>query len=142
MNKQKGFCLLEVIVVTIILAALYAISSSGLGRVVDLLHVRGEAQKLALNLHYLRNKVLALSQDGTCYFFNDKYVLKLKKYDGIEFVIREVMLPNDIYILENKKIGFKPSGRPSFSGTITLKTKRGYEKKIMVAVATGRIRIE
>lgn len=142
MNNKKGFCLLELIVAILILMTLFFLSQGGLGQVIDLLHVRSVAQKLALNLHYLRNNALALSQDGICYFFNNRYVLKLKRYDGNEDVLREVKMPSDVHISGAKKVGFKSNGHSSFSGTVILKTKRGYEKKVMVAVATGRIRIE
>lgn len=142
MNIKKGFSLIEIIIVVSIICTLYFVVSINLVNTIELLRIKNEAQKLALNLQYLRNNSLSFSQDGICYLYGNRYVLKVKKYNGSENILREVLLNENINISGQGKIGFKYNGNPLFSGTVILKNKKGFERKVIVAVATGRIRIE
>lgn len=142
MKNKNGFTLIEVIVVISIICLLYLGIGNSLIRIIDLLHLKNEAQKLALNLHNLRNTTLRLSQDGVCYFYGDNYTLKIRNYDGEEEIIRQVELPKNISMSGSTKLGFKFNGNALYSGTVIMKTSMNFQKKIIVAVATGRIRIE
>ena len=74
--------------------------------------------------------------------YQDYYVLKMKKYDGTEEVYKTIKIPEKINISGINKLGFKNNGNALYSGTVIMRTIKGNQKKILVAVATGRIRIE
>jgi len=82
MNNKKGFTLVEMIVVVSIISLIYLGINNTLVNIINIFQLKNEAQKLALNLHNLRNNCLRLSEDGICYLYQDYYVLKMKKYYG------------------------------------------------------------
>lgn len=140
-RKNNGLTLIELVIVTGIIAILFLISFKGLYDVKESLNLNRAAHQLE---GYLKDCQCQAMYTGN-YFKMDFYP-SLNRYR----VYRESDLIQDI-ILENinlhytnftgHRVYFNKKGTPSMGGTVTLKTKSNKTLYVIMTPVTARVRI-
>ena len=122
--KQKGFTLIEVLIVLSILAISFALAYPALSRFSARLTLQAAARTLASDFRALQAAAVS-------------------KHRTLNFQPEKATLPGGIKVVATSLIGFSPSGftPPGGSGTWTLKNRLGDQKKIIVS-SMGRVRVE
>jgi len=140
-NRNKGFTLIELMVVVGIISLLLGLSLNGL---YDLMQWSKLNRAAAILSSELKNTQSRAFYEGVYYKINfweslDRYRI----YKQTELV--EDIILNDIDLYNTNftddKVYFYPNGVPGQGGTITLKNKRGKVLYVIMTPVTARVRV-
>jgi|GEM_PF-1266013 len=150
LNRSGGFTLLEIVLVVLILGILALVTAPVIGRVVGGMGIKTEALKLAEDIRYAQHAALG---EGT------NFQLALNKSTG---TYRVYPLEDNTDIRKEASMGdsvtgissdfynsgdmtyitYLPTGSPNEAGTVTLTNQSGGSVSVIVALGTGRVRVE
>lgn len=153
LKRSGGFTLLEIVLVVLILGILALVTAPVIGRVVGGMGIKTEALSLAEDIRYAQHKALG---EGT------NFQLALNKSTGTYWVYpladstdirKDVAMgdsvagisstfPVDTGNLDITYITYLPTGSPNEAGRITLTNSNGGSVSVIVALGTGRVRVE
>ncbi|GEM_PF-1153357 len=142
--EEKGFTLLEVILVLLLLGLLYSIIM-GEGWNVGALDLQKKARHLATDLRWARFRAI---QTGKEHYINleleqNRYWISQKKGEKIvELMERELGDGVELvdFSLAQPVFHFSLTGAPSRGNTITLGDEKG-QARVITRVGTGRVRV-
>lgn len=150
MDNQRGFTLIELICCIALLGILSFIAVPGIMESIDKWILDSTAKEIVEDIRWAQHLAITGHMD---YYFdvnisNSYYRIK-SRFRNEPTIKRVNFNPNIIDIVCNfeshgvyKRLSFSPTGIPSRTGTIDLKSKRGREATITVAVGTGRVMIK
>ena len=140
-NRNKGYTLIELMVVVGIIALLLGLSLNGLDNLIQWNKLNTAAALLSSELKNIQSRAF---YEGVWYKI--EFLPPLDRYR----IYRETELINDI-ILENidlfntnftkNRVRFIPNGSPSMGGTVTLKNKKGKVLYVIMTPVTARVRV-
>ena len=147
-NRTKGFTLIELMVVVVIISLLLGLSLNGLYNLLQWSKLNRAAAILSSELKDTQSRAF---YEGVYYkiefyaTFNwptslNKYKISKKEnefYKEIKLDGVELFKTN----FTNNKVFFYPNGVPSMGGTVTLKNKRGKILYVIMTPVTARVRI-
>ena len=140
-NRNKGYTLIELMVVVIIISLLLGLSLSGLYNLIQWSKLNRAAAILSSELKNTQSRAF---YEGVYYkieFWSplDRYRIyrKTELYKDIQ--LEDIDLFNVNFT--NNEVYFYPSGVPSMGGTVTLKNKRGKILYVIMTPVTARVRI-
>ncbi len=142
-KNNKGYTLIELIVVLAILSIVVFITFGNLNINQDILLSKC-ANQLANDIRYIQRKTITEKQ--TNYKINANYAANNTGYTinlGYK-IIESVKFDKGITYTSNftgPMLSFNLLGRPSNSGTYTLRNSKGKTINITVVPSTGRVRI-
>ncbi len=144
-NRNKGFTLIELMVVVVIISLLLGLSLNGLNNLIQWSKLNTAAALLSSEL---KNTQSMAFYEGICYKIEfyatfDRYrvykVTELYKELYKDIQLEDIDLFNTNFTDNN--LYFYPSGVPGQGGTITLKNKRGKILYVIMTPVTARVRI-
>lgn len=140
-NRNKGYTLIEVVVVVVIVSLLLGLSLNGLYNLIQWSKLNKAAAILSSELKNTQSRAF---YEGV--YYKLQFLPSLDKYR----VYKQTELIDDI-ILENvdlfnsnftdDNVYFYPNGVPSMGGTVTLKNKRGKVLYVIMTPVTARVRV-
>jgi prepilin-type N-terminal cleavage/methylation domain-containing protein len=153
LNRTGGFTLLEIVLVVLILAILATVAAPVIGRVVGKAGIKAEALKLCEDIRYAQHS--ALSEGQYFQLALNKSTGAYRVYplaDGAD-IRKDVEMgdnvtgisatfPVDADDTDITYITYLSTGSPSVAGTITLSESSGGTISVIVALGTGRVRVE
>ena len=140
-NRNKGFTLIELMVVVGIISLLLALSLNGLYNLIQWNKLNTTAALLSSELKNIQSRAF---YEGV--YYKLQFWPTLDRYR----VYRQTELINDIILKDidlfntnftDNNLYFYPNGVPSMGGTITLKNKRGKILYVIMTPVTARVRV-
>ena len=140
-NRNKGFTLIELMVVVGIISLLLALSLNGLYNLIQWNKLNTTAALLSSELKNIQSRAF---YEGV--YYKLQFWPTLDRYR----VYRQTELINDIILKDidlfntnftDNNLYFYPNGVPSMGGTITLKNKRGKVLYVIMTPVTARVRV-
>ena len=140
-NRNKGFTLIELMVVVGIISLLLALSLNGLYNLIQWNKLNTAAALLSSELKNIQSRAF---YEGV--YYKLQFWPTLDRYR----VYRQTELINDIILKDidlfntnftDNNLYFYPNGVPSMGGTITLKNKRGKVLYVIMTPVTARVRV-
>ena len=147
-NRNKGYTLIELMVVIVVISLLLGLSLNGLYSLIQWSKINRAAAMLSSELKNTQSRAF---YEGVWYridFYatfdwptsSNKYKILKKgnvlykeiKLDGVELFKTN---------FTNNRVNFNPNGSPSMGGTVTLKNKRGKVLYVIMTPVTARVRI-
>jgi len=144
-NRNKGYTLIELMVVVGIIALLLGLSLNGLNNLIQWNKLNVAAALLSSEL---KNTQSMAFYEGIYYKIDfweslDRYRIYKKKEVYYE-VYKDIQL-EDIDLFNTNytddKVYFYPNGVPSMGGTVTLKNKIGKVLYVIMTPVTARVRV-
>ena len=141
-NRNKGYTLIELMVVVVIISLLLGLSLNGLYNLIQWSKLNRAAALLSSELKNTQSRAF---YEGVYYKIDfwaplDRYRI----YRRTE-LYKDIQLEEDIDLFNtnftNSKVYFYPNGVPSMGGTVTLKNKRGKILYVIMTPVTARVRI-
>jgi len=140
-NRNKGFTLIELMVVVGIVALLLGLSINGIISLIQWSKLNTAAALLSSELKNTQSRAF---YEGVYYKIDfwaplDRYRIykQTELYKDIQ--LKDIDLFNTNFT--NNKVYFYPNGVPSMGGTVTLKNKRGKILYVIMTPVTARVRI-
>ena len=140
-NRNKGFTLIELMVVIGIVTLLLVLSINGISSLIQWSKLNTAAALLSSELKNTQSRAF---YEGVYYKIqfwesSDRYRI-YKQTELVEDVILEDI---DLYNTNftDDKVYFYPSGVPSMGGTVTLKNKKGKILYVIMSPVTARVRV-
>lgn len=142
-NRDRGYTLIELILVIAIMAILFTISFPNFTRILSQYQLKSTANQLISDMRWVRQEsIYGRSGMVKMYFERDKNYYAID--EGTKRRAKRE-LPKGIYFhdvpLNNSQLTFTLIGAPSEAGTIVLKNSYGASCHIYFMPSTGRIRI-
>jgi prepilin-type N-terminal cleavage/methylation domain-containing protein len=140
-NRNKGFTLIELMVVVGIIALLLGLSLNGLDYLIQWNKLNTAAALLSSELKNAQSRAF---YEGVYYKLQfwptlDRYRI-YKQTELVEDIILEVIdLFNTNFTDDN--LYFYPNSVPSMGGTVTLKNRRGKVLYVIMTPVTARVRV-
>ena len=143
-NRNKGYTLIELMVVVGIISLLLGLSLNGLYNLIQWNKLNTAAALLSSEL---KNTQSMAFYEGVSYKIDfweslDRY--RIYKLEEVYEVYKDIQL-EDIDLFNTNytddKVYFYPSGVPSMGGTVTLKNKRGKILYVIMTPVTARVRV-
>lgn len=140
-NHNKGYTLIELMVVVCIISLLLGLGINGLDYLIQLNKLNTAAALLGSELKNIQSRAF---YEGV--YYKLQFWPTLDRYR----VYRQTELINDIILKDidlfnanftDGNLYFYPSGVPSMGGTVTLKNKRGKILYVIMTPVTARVRI-
>ena len=142
-NRNKGYTLIELMVVVGIIALLLGLSLNGLNNLIQWNKLNVAA---ALLSSVLKNTQSMAFNEGICYKIDfweslDRYRYRIYRQTELiqDIILADIDLFNTNFTDNN--LYFYPSGVPSMGGTVTLKNKRGKVLYVIMTPVTARVRV-
>ena len=140
-NRNKGYTLIELMVVLGIIALLLGISVNGL---INLIHWSQLNRAAALLASQLKNAQSQAFYEGVYYKIDfweslDRYRIYKQTELAEETILKDIELFNTNFTDDN--VYFYPSGVPGQGGTVTLKSKQGKFLYVIMTPVTAKVRI-
>jgi len=150
--RNKGFSLIEVVVVLTIISLSVALVMPSLSRFSRSIELKAVAKKVSAILRYYRSEAVNKGQVYQVLFDSDLKEVRVQSIDSASPPVKTYPLPEGIHLKEVKvespeydsdipAIEFYPSGG-SNGGTIILDGQGGIGYKIRVHFLTGSVEIE
>jgi len=145
-NRTKGYTLIELMVVVVIISLLLGLSLNGLYNLIQWSKLNRAAAILSSELKNTQSRAF---YEGVYYkiefyaTFNCPTLNKYKIFKESE-LYKEVKLEGvELFKTNftNNKVFFYPNGVPGQGGTVTLKNKRGKVLYVIMTPVTARVRV-
>jgi len=138
---NKGYTLIELIVVVVIISLLLGLSLNGLYNLIQWNKLNRAAAILSSELKNTQSRAF---YEGVYYKIQfwpslDRYRIYKQTVLCKDEQLEDIDLFNANFT--NNKVYFYPSGVPSMGGTVTLKNKRGKILYVIMTPVTARVRI-
>ena len=140
-NRNKGFTLIELMVVVGIISLLLALSLNGLYNLIQWNKLNTTAALLSSELKNIQSRAF---YEGVYYKLQfwptlDRYRIYKQTELIDDIILKDIDLFNTNFTDNN--LYFYPNGVPSMGGTITLKNKRGKVLYVIMTPVTARVRV-
>jgi prepilin-type N-terminal cleavage/methylation domain-containing protein len=144
--NRKGFALVELLVVLIILSLVLAIGQPVFSSALSSAKGRGAVRELVNDLRYAQQMAIGTGENHYLVFDREQelYLIKIVGYP-LAKVLKVVRLEGKLDIMgtsfPDDSLHFTSLGAPSRGGTINLQDKRNKLYTITVLPATGRVKV-
>lgn len=140
-NRTKGYTLIELMVVVVIISLLLGLSLNGLYNLIQWSKLNRAAAILSSELKNTQSRAF---YEGSYYKIDfwaplDRYRIYRQTVLYKEIQLEDIDLFNTNFT--NNKVYFYPNGVPSMGGTVTLKNKRGKILYVIMTPVTARVRV-
>ena len=140
-NRNKGFTLIELMVVVGIISLLLALSLNGLYNLIQWNKLNTAAAILSSELKNTQSRAF---YEGVYYKLQfwptlDRYRIYKQSELIDDIILKDIDLFNTNFTDNN--LYFYPNGVPSMGGTVTLKNKRGKVLYVIMTPVTARVRV-
>jgi len=140
-NRNKGYTLIELMVVVGIISLLLGLSLNGLNNLIQWNKLNRAAAILSSELKNTQSRAF---YEGVYYKINfweslDRYRIYKQTELVEDIILEDIDLFNTNFTDDN--VYFYPNGVPSMGGTVTLKNKRGKILYVIMTPVTARIRV-
>ncbi|HAJ32599.1 MAG TPA: hypothetical protein DCK79_04420 [Candidatus Atribacteria bacterium] len=140
-NRNKGYTLIEVVVVVVIVSLLLGLSLNGLYNLIQWSKLNKAAAILSSELKNTQSRAF---YEGVYYKIDfwaplDRYRIYKQTELVEDIILNDIDLFNTNFTDDN--LYFYPSGVPSMGGTVTLKNKRGKILYVIMTPVTARVRV-
>jgi len=140
-NRNKGYTLIELIVVVVIISLLLGLSLNGLYNLIQWSKLNSAAALLSSELKNTQSRAF---YEGVYYKLQfwptlDRYRIYRQTVLYKDVQLEDVDLFNSNFT--NNNLYFYPNGVPSMGGTVTLKNKKGKILYVIMTPVTARVRI-
>jgi prepilin-type N-terminal cleavage/methylation domain-containing protein len=144
MKGEKGFTLLEMMLVLVIIAGMFAIALPGIRRIQAYWHLQLATQRLVADLR--ESQELAMTQSV---YHEIRFAIFEPRYSVYEGVThkRDVVYPDGVFYpygnlqLPNNHVRFDGMGHVSTSGSLPLVDSYGDRTTIVLYMHTGRVAV-
>jgi len=140
-NRNKGYTLIELMVVVAIISLLLGLSLNGLNNLIQWSKLNRAAALLSSELKNTQSRAF---YEGVYYKLQfwptlDRYRIYRKTELIQDIMLADIDLFNTNFT--NNYVYFYPNGVPGMGGTVTLKNKRGKILYVIMTPVTARVRI-
>ena len=140
-NRNKGFTLIELMVVIGIISLLLGLSLNGLNNLIQWNKLNTAAAILSSELKNTQSRAF---YEGVYYKLQfwptlDRYRVYKQTELIDDIILKDIDLFNTNFTDNN--LYFYPNGVPSMGGTVTLKNKRGKVLYVIMTPVTARVRV-
>ena len=140
-NRNKGYTLIELMVVVGIIALLLGLSLNGLYNLIQWSKLNRAAAILSSELKNTQSRAF---YEGVYYKIDfweplDRYRIYKQTEVYKDIQLEDIDLFNTNFTDDN--LYFYPNGVPSMGGTVTLKNKRGKVLYVIMTPVTARVRV-
>lgn len=140
-NRTKGYTLIELMVVVVIVSLLLGLGINGLDYLMQWSKLSTAAAFLSSELKMTQSRAF---YEGVYYKLQfwptlDRYRVYRQTELINDTILKDIDLFNTNFI--NNNIYFYPNGVPSMGGTVTLKNKRGKILYVIMTPVTARVRV-
>jgi len=140
-NRNRGFTIIELIVIVAIVVVLTTLSVNGLSNLLQWNKLNATATQLRADLRLAQANAF---YEGIYYkldFYTalDRYKIYKQSELYKDIQLEDIKLHNTNF--KDDKLYFYPTGVPSQGGTVTLKNNRGKVLYVIMTPVTARIRI-
>jgi prepilin-type N-terminal cleavage/methylation domain-containing protein len=140
-NRNKGYTLIELMVVVGIISLLLGLGINGLDYLIQWNKLNTEAALLSSELKNTQSRAF---YEGVYYKLQfwptlDRYRIYKQTELIDDIILKGINLFNTNFTYNN--LYFYPNGVPSMGGTITLKNKRGKVLYVIMTPVTARVRV-
>ena len=140
-NRNKGFTLIEFMVVVVIISLLLGLSLNGLYNLMQWSKLNTAAALLSSELKNTQSRAFYEGEYYKLQFWPslDRYRIYKQTELINDVILKDIDLFNTNFTDDN--VYFYPNGVPSMGGTVTLKNKRGKILYVIMTPVTARVRI-
>lgn len=150
LNRSGGFTLLELVVVILILAVMALAVAPIIGQVIGGVGIKSEALQLSEDIRYTQHKALSEGQMFRLMLNTSTKQYQVYPLDDTADIRKEIAMGDTVAGISSTfptdesitYITYLPTGSPSQAGTITLTNDSGGTISVIVALGTGRVRVE
>jgi prepilin-type N-terminal cleavage/methylation domain-containing protein len=140
-KTNSGYTIIELVVVTAIIAILTVVSFKGLFTVKQNMDLNRAAHQLEAILKNCQSKAMYTGS-----YYKIEFHQSLNRYRIFKDFVADRTIQLENIIIHNvnftdNKVGFNKNGSPSMGGTVTLKTKNGKKLYVIMTPVTARTRI-
>lgn len=140
-NHNKGYTLIELMVVVVIISLLLGIGINGLDYLIQWNKLNVTAGLLSSELKNIQSRAF---YEGVYYKLQfmpslDKYRIYKQTELIDDTIFKDIDLFNSNFT--DNKVYFYPNGVPSMGGTVTLKNRRGKVLYVIMTPVTARVRV-
>ncbi len=140
-KSNSGYTIIELVVVTAIIAILTVVSFKGLFTVKQNMDLNRAAHQLEAILKNCQSKAMYTGS-----YYKIEFHQSLNRYRIFKDFVADRTIQLENIIIHNvnftdNKVGFNKNGSPSMGGTVTLKTKNGKKLYVIMTPVTARTRI-
>jgi len=140
-NRTKGYTLIELMVVVVIISLLLGLSLNGLYNLIQWSKLNIAAAILSSELKNTQSRAF---YEGVYYKLQfwptlDRYRIYKQTELIDDIILKDIDLFNTNFTDNN--LYFYPNGVPSMGGTVTLKNKRGKVLYVIMTPVTARVRV-
>jgi prepilin-type N-terminal cleavage/methylation domain-containing protein len=140
-KSNSGYTIIELVVVTAIIAILTIVSFKGLFTIKQNMDLNRAAHQLEAILKNCQSKAMYTGS-----YYKIEFHQNLNRYRIFKDFVADRTIQLENIIIHNvnftdNKVGFNKNGSPSMGGTVTLKTKNGKKLYVIMTPVTARTRI-
>ena len=140
-NRNKGYTLIELMVVVVIISLLLSLGTNGLDYLIQWNKLNVTAGLLSSELKNTQSRAF---YEGVYYKLQfwpslDRYRIYKQTELIDDIILKDIDLFNTNFTDNN--LYFYPNGVPSMGGTVTLKNKRGKVLYVITTPVTARVRV-
>ena len=140
-NRTKGYTLIELMVVVVIVSLLLGLGINGLDYLIQWNKLNTAAALLSSELKNTQSRAF---YEGVYYklqFWStlDRYRIYKQTELVDDIILKDISLFNTNFTDNN--LYFYPNGVPSMGGTVTLKNRRGKVLYVIMTPVTARVRV-
>ena len=140
-NRNKGYALIELMVVVGIIALLIGLSINGIDYLIQWSKLNTAAALLSSELKNIQSRAF---YEGVYYKLQflptlDRYRIYKQTELIDDIILKDVDLFHSNFT--DGKVYFYPNGVPNMGGTVTLKNKRGKILYVIMTPVTARVRV-
>ena len=138
MFRQKGFTLLEIIIVLSLIGILSAAWLNGFADSFQKRQLHLTAVRLQSDLHWLRARARVVDTDGVAVFKENGYRLECYGDNTLVHLLKQRPYPAAITGTD-ARLGFTSRGSAKYAGSVVLNNRHGQQVRLTVAPVTGKI---
>ncbi len=141
-GSRNGYTLLELLCV---LALMGILSALAVPRLIYITHweLEGAARAMAADIRLVQQEAIVHGECTEVYFLgsHDSYQLRLPNVNRMVYLPEGVNYEGQTSFPTDPFLKFNYLGAPGGGGTVTLQTKSGSKRYVIVTPVTGRVRV-
>ena len=150
-NQSRGFTLLEIVLVVLILGILALAVAPVIGRTVGGVGIKTEALRLAEDIRYTQHAAFSEGQNFRLALDTSTGSYRVYPVGHTGDVRKEAEMGDSVAGISSSDlptdedmtyITYLPTGAPSQAGSITLSNDSGGSISVIIALGTGRVRVQ